>query len=117
MKYDDALDVFSLHGVGGIVGAVLVGVFANPAIGGSAGLLYGNGEQLIAQILSVIVTMAYAGLGTLALLMILKPIMGLRVSPQVEEKGLDIALHGETVAQMPEDILPESSNENLKQAA
>ncbi|MCB1580606.1 MAG: ammonium transporter, partial [Alphaproteobacteria bacterium] len=53
LKYDDALDVFGLHGVGGIVGAILVGVFANPEIGGAAGALYGNDKQLIAQILSV----------------------------------------------------------------
>ena len=97
LKYDDALDVFSLHGVGGIVGAVLVGVFATPSIGGAAGLLYGNSDQLVAQILSVIVTMAYSGVMTFAILMLIKPIMGLRVNPNVEYKGLDISLHGETV--------------------
>lgn len=97
LKYDDALDVFSLHGVGGIVGAVLVGVFASPAIGGAEGLLYGNSDQLIAQILSVIVTMGYSGAMTFVLLMVIKPVMGLRVQPDVEYKGLDLALHGETV--------------------
>ena len=97
LKYDDALDVFSLHGVGGIVGAIMVGVVANPDIGGAAGLLYGNSDQLVAQTLSVIVTMAYSGIATLALLMIVKSIMGLRVDPAIEYQGLDIALHGETV--------------------
>ncbi len=106
LKYDDALDVFSLHGIGGIVGAVLVGVFANPEIGGgAAGLLYGNPDQLVAQILSVVVTMAYSGVMTCVLLLMVKSVMGLRVSPDVEYQGLDIALHGETVTPVREDVL------------
>ncbi len=99
LKYDDALDVFGLHGVGGIVGAILVGVFANPDIGGAAGLLYGEPERVIAQILSVIVTIIYSGGVTFILLMIIRATIGLRVSPFVEYWGLDLAHHGETMAE------------------
>lgn len=101
MKLDDALDVFSLHGVGGIIGALLTGVFANPAIGSATGLLYGNPAQLTAQILSVIVVMAYSGVMTFALLMVVRAITGLRVKPRIEYEGLDLALHGETIAEPP----------------
>lgn len=97
MKLDDALDVFGIHGVGGIVGAILTGVFANPAIGGPAGALYGNSGQLVAQILSVIVVMVYSGVVTAGLLWIIKSTIGLRVDPRVEYHGLDLALHGETI--------------------
>lgn len=97
--YDDVLDVFSLHGVGGMVGAILVGVFANPDIGGATGALYGNITQLWAQIASVIVVAAYAAAATALILYILRPIMGLRVQPQEEYEGLDLALHGETIVE------------------
>lgn len=99
MKLDDALDVFSLHGIGGIIGAVLTGIFANPAIGPATGLLYGNPTQLAAQILSVIVVMIYSGAMTFALLMVVRAITGLRVKPRIEYEGLDLALHGETIAE------------------
>lgn len=104
LKYDDALDVFGLHGVGGIVGAILVGVLANPEIGGAAGALYGNDKQLIAQILSVIVTMVYSGVITLILLLIIRTLMGLRVDPRVEYWGLDLAHHGETIVEYMEGL-------------
>lgn len=104
LKYDDALDVFGLHGIGGIVGAVLVGVFANPAIGGAAGALYGNDTQLIAQILSVVVTMVYSGVVTLILLLVIRTLMGLRVDPKVEYWGLDLAHHGETIVEYLEGL-------------
>ncbi|NQZ14184.1 MAG: ammonium transporter [Alphaproteobacteria bacterium] len=104
LKYDDALDVFGLHGIGGIVGAVLVGVFANPDIGGAAGALYGNETRIFAQILSVVVTMAYSGVVTLILLMVVKTFFGLRVDPQVEYWGLDLAHHGETISEYTENL-------------
>ena len=104
LKYDDALDVFGLHGIGGIVGAVLVGVFANPEIGGAAGALYGNDTQLIAQILSVVVTMVYSGVVTLILLLVIRTLMGLRVDPKVEYWGLDLAHHGETIVEYLEGL-------------
>ena len=104
LKYDDALDVFGLHGVGGIVGAILVGVFANPDIGGASGLLYGNGEQVIAQILSVVVTFAYSAVMTFILLVAVRFVFGLRVDPRVEYWGLDLAHHGETIAEYNENL-------------
>lgn len=99
LKYDDALDVFGLHGVGGLVGAILVGVVANPEIGGGAGSAYGNDMQLGAQILSVIVTAVYSGVATFILLVVIRSVMGLRVSPYVEYWGLDLAHHGETIVE------------------
>lgn len=104
LKYDDALDVFGLHGVGGIVGAILVGVFANPDIGGAAGALYGNETQIFAQILSVIVTMVYSGVVTLIILLVIRTLMGLRVEPRVEYWGLDLAHHGETIVEYMEGL-------------
>lgn len=112
LKYDDALDVFGLHGVGGIVGAILVGVFANPEIsGGAAGLLYGDSERLVAQILSVLVTLVYSGVVTFLLLIVINAVIGLRVSPQVEYWGLDLAHHGETINEYNEN-LPKDYVEN-----
>lgn len=97
LKYDDALDVFGIHGIGGIVGAILTGIYANPAIGGASGLLYGNPDQLFAQIISVVVVMAYSGIVTWVLLVVIRAAMGLRVDARVEYHGLDLALHGETI--------------------
>lgn len=99
MKLDDALDVFSLHGVGGIIGALLTGIFANPAIGPATGLLYGNPTQFAAQIVSVIVVMVYSGVMTFVLLLIVRAVTGLRVKPRIEYEGLDLALHGETIVE------------------
>ncbi|MEM9468848.1 MAG: ammonium transporter [Pseudomonadota bacterium] len=116
LKYDDALDVFGLHGVGGIVGAILVGVFANPEIGGAAGALYGNETRIFAQILSVVVTIAYSGVVTLLLLLIIRTFFGLRVAPEVEYWGLDLAHHGETIAEYNEN-LPDSYLKETKPKA
>lgn len=104
LKYDDALDVFGLHGIGGIVGALLVGVFANPDIGGASGLLYGNDNQLTAQALSVIVTFVYSGVMTFILLKLVRLVFGLRVDPEVEYWGLDLAHHGETLSEYEENL-------------
>lgn len=98
VKLDDALDVFSLHGIGGIIGALLTGVFANPAIGPAAGWLYGNPSQFAAQFISIVVVMAYSAIMTLALLVVVRALTGLRVNPRIEYEGLDLALHGETIA-------------------
>ena len=117
LKYDDALDVFSLHGVGGIVGAILVGVFANPEIGGAAGALYGDEDRIWAQILSVLVTIGYSGVVTLILLLVIKTVMGLRVDERVEFWGLDMAHHGETVAEWDTETLPEHVPELLPKTA
>lgn len=96
-KYDDALDVFGLHGIGGIVGAMLTGIFANPEIIGAAGTLYGGNTQLWAQLLSIIIVAAYSAVMTAGLLFALRYTIGLRVQPRHEYKGLDLALHGQSL--------------------
>ncbi|KAF0118300.1 MAG: ammonium transporter Amt family [Rhodospirillaceae bacterium] len=97
--YDDSLDVFGVHGVGGIVGALLTGVFAVQAIGGEgkAGLIDGNPGQILTQAYGVGVTVLYTAVVTAVLLFGIKTVMGLRVTPEEEREGLDISLHGETV--------------------
>ena len=98
--YDDALDVFGVHCIGGIVGALLTGVFATIAIKGGdvpVGGIDGNWGQVAIQAKGVAYTLVYSGVGTFVLLMITKIFFGLRVSPQEEVEGLDINLHGETV--------------------
>ena len=98
--YDDSLDVFGVHAVGGIVGAVLTGVFATVAItGGDAPLggLEGNWAQVGIQIKGIVATIVYCGLGTFVLLMVTKIFFGLRVTPQEEVDGLDISQHGEVI--------------------
>jgi Amt family ammonium transporter len=104
LGYDDSLDVFGVHGIGGIVGAVLTGVFADPGIAGKdptgvpiAGLLYGNPGQVWTQIEGVLTTIVWCGLMSLVILFVVKMLVGLRVDEETEVSGLDIGLHGETV--------------------
>jgi Amt family ammonium transporter len=94
---DDALDVFAVHGIGGIVGALLTGVFAVEAIGGTPGLLEGNPGVMAAQFIAVGATLVYSLVVTLAILFILDKIpgLGLRVVDRDEDEGLDISAHGE----------------------
>lgn len=94
---DDALDVFAVHGIGGIVGALLTGVFAVAAIGGTPGLIEGNGLALQANFISVIATLAYSLIATLIILKVLDliPGLGLRVTDRSEDEGLDLSAHGE----------------------
>ena len=94
--YDDALDVFGIHGVAGIVGAILTGVFADPAVNESAGLLYGNPKQVLIQIEGVIATLVYSGVLTAVIIFIAKALTGLRVKEDEEIEGLDKAQHGES---------------------
>jgi Amt family ammonium transporter len=96
LGYDDALDVFGIHGVAGILGAVLTGVFADPSINEAGkGLLYGNPGQVLIQILSVVVTIIYSAIATFVILMVAKALTGLRVSPEEEIAGLDSSQHRE----------------------
>jgi Amt family ammonium transporter len=95
--YDDALDAFGVHGVGGILGALLTGVFAVEAYGGTAGLLEGNPGQLINQIEGILIIVVYDVIVSLILLKIIDAVIGLRVTKEVEQEGLDLALHGEAV--------------------
>ena len=94
---DDALDVFAVHGIGGIVGSLLTGVFAVSAIGGIPGLIEGNGGALVANIIAVVATLAYSLIATLVILKILDmiPGLGLRVGEKEEDEGLDLSAHGE----------------------
>ncbi len=95
--YDDSLDAFGIHGVGGILGAILTGVFASEAIGGKPGLLDGNSAQVMLQVEGVVVTIVYCAVATFIILKVIDVIIGLRVSAEAEVNGLDIELHGETV--------------------
>lgn len=92
LGYDDSLDAFGVHGVGGIVGALLVGVFAS--VGGT-GLLLGNSSQMLIQLQGVVVTIIYAAAGTLLIGFILNKTIGLKVSESEENIGLDKTQHGE----------------------
>lgn len=93
--YDDALDVFGIHGVAGIMGAILTGVFADPNVGGTPGLIYGNFKQVIVQIGGVIATIIYSGILTAVILFVVKAVVGLRVSEEEEIEGVDSTEHGE----------------------
>jgi ammonium transporter, Amt family len=95
--YDDSLDVFGVHCVGGIIGAILTGVFAVEAIGGAKGALEGNVGQIMTQIEGVAATLIWSGLATFVILIVVNIITGVRVSQAVEVEGLDINLHGEVV--------------------
>jgi Amt family ammonium transporter len=100
-RVDDALDVFGVHGVGGVIGALATGIFAtklvNPA--GSDGLLYGNPGQLITQLIAVVAVAAYAAAITWVLLKVVDILIGLRVSQDEERRGLDTTQHGEVAYQ------------------
>lgn len=98
--YDDSLDAFGVHGVGGTLGALLTGVFATravlaPASGAPVGLLEGNGAQMIAQGAGVVASVVLAVVGTFIILKVLDATMGLRVTQDEELKGLDLSQHGE----------------------
>ena len=93
--YDDTLDAFGIHGIGGTIGAILTGVFADPAINGAKGLLYGNPGQLWTQLIAVAVTLVYSGVMTFIIFMIIKAVVGLRVGAEEETIGLDESEHGE----------------------
>lgn len=96
LGYDDALDVFGVHGLSGVWGAIATGIFASPAINEAAGLVFGNPSQVTVQIISIIVTAAYAGLITLILAKALDKTIGLRVDERTEVDGLDSHLHEES---------------------
>jgi Amt family ammonium transporter len=97
LQFDDSLDTYPIHGVGGTVGAILTGIFATKAVNsaGNDGLLFGNPGLLIPQIVGVIATYIFAAVGTFAILKLLGFFMELRVQPNSEDQGLDITEHGE----------------------
>ncbi|MDR0800395.1 MAG: ammonia channel protein, partial [Endomicrobium sp.] len=95
-KIDDALDAFGCHGIGGIWGGILTGVFVNPAInGGKPGLIFGQTEQLFSQIEGILVTFAIVIVGTLLCAGIVRMFIPLRVEKKEELIGLDMSEHGE----------------------
>jgi Amt family ammonium transporter len=96
--YDDSLDVFGVHAIGGIVGAILTGVLSRNAIAeGKGGLIDGNAGQVLTQIYGVAVTLIYCAIVTYIILKVIDIVIGLRVKPEEEREGLDITLHGEAV--------------------
>ena len=97
LGYDDSLDAFGVHGIGGIVGALLTGVFAVEAIGGTAGALEGNVGQMVLQLEGIAGTIIYCAVATFVILKVVQLVMGLRVDEETEISGLDLELHGETV--------------------
>ena len=104
LGYDDSLDVFGVHCVGGIVGAILTGVFAVGSLSASTtlpagypGLLEGNPGQVWLQVVGVLSTLVYSGIGSFILLKIIDVVIGLRVTDEQEREGLDQSLHGEAV--------------------
>ena len=95
--YDDALDAFGVHAIGGAAGALLTGVFAVEQYGGTAGMLEGNWGQMVNQAIGILTVFVYDAVVTLIILKVVDIFIGLRVSDEVEREGLDLALHGETV--------------------
>ncbi len=97
LGYDDSLDAFGVHGIGGVVGCLLTGVFADPELGGM-GFAEGIttiGQQVWAQFLSLVVTIVFSGVLSFIILKVVDAIVGLRVEENEEQEGLDLALHGE----------------------
>jgi len=96
LGYDDSLDAFGIHGVGGILGAVLTGIFADPSVNDlGKGLLFGNPKQLLSQLIAVVITIVYSAVATLVIFGIAKVTTGIRVHEEHEITGLDESQHGE----------------------
>ena len=99
LGYDDSLDAFGVHGVGGVTGAILTGVLAVSAVGGDghSGLIDGNSRQVLIQLYGVACTVVYDAIASLILLKLVDLVIGLRVDLDTEREGLDLAIHGEVV--------------------
>ncbi len=97
-KYDDSLDVFGVHGIGGIVGAIMTGILCAPSLGGTGFVVEAGtmGAQVFAQIKGVVTTIVWSGVGSLILLYITKAVTGIRVEEDAERQGLDLTSHGES---------------------
>jgi Amt family ammonium transporter len=100
LRADDSLDVFGIHGVCGIIGALLTGVFTSPALGGTGAAAYAVGRQLGVQALSVAITVSWSGLVALAAFFAARCLLGLRVHHDAERQGLDISSHGESAYEL-----------------
>jgi Amt family ammonium transporter len=99
LGYDDSLDVFGVHGVGGVLGTLAVGVFATSAVAGAdvGGLIDGKGQQVLTQAFGIVVAIGWSGIVTLVILKVVDVVIGLRVTHEEEIEGLDQSLHGEQV--------------------
>jgi Amt family ammonium transporter len=95
LGYDDSLDAFGVHGIGGIFGALATGIFASKAVNGCDGLLYGNPGQFLLQVKAVAVTVVYSGVVSFLLFKLVDKLVGLRVSEHEERVGLDLTQHKE----------------------
>ena len=96
LQLDDALDAFGCHGVGGILGGIMAGIFADPAVGGKAGLFYGNVQLFLAQLESIVFTIVFAGLLSFVIISVIKFFMPIRVTDSEEALGMDRIEHDET---------------------
>ena len=97
LGYDDSLDVFGVHGIGGATGTILAGVFAVAAVGETAGLLEGNSQQVLLQLYGIVATLLWSGIVTFVLLKVIGFFVPLRVRDEDERAGLDVSLHGESL--------------------
>jgi ammonium transporter, Amt family len=95
--YDDSLDVFGVHGIGGIVGALGIGVLGSQSWGGTAGLIEGSAHQLLIQFEGIVIVATWCAIVSFAILKVIDLTIGLRVSKDIEIEGLDLNLHGEVV--------------------
>jgi Amt family ammonium transporter len=100
LRVDDALDVFAVHGVGGTFGAIATGIFATTAINAYPGLIDGNPQQVVTQVVAVGATIAYAVVATFVIVKVVDFILGIRVTQKDEEAGLDLSVHGEAAYQV-----------------
>ena len=100
-RVDDALDVFAVHGIGGMFGAIATGVLASSTVQAAySGLIDGNPQQVVTQAIAVVATIAYAVVGTYLIVKVVDVLLGIRVKPEAEELGLDLSVHGEVAYQV-----------------
>ena len=100
-RVDDALDVFAVHGIGGMFGAIATGVLASSTVQAAySGLIDGNPQQVVTQVTAVVATVAYAVVGTYLIVKVVDVLLGIRVKPEAEELGLDLSVHGEVAYQV-----------------
>jgi len=100
-RVDDALDVFAVHGVGGMFGAIATGIFASSTVQAAySGAVSGNPQQIVTQVIAVGATIAYAAVGTVVIVKVVDVLLGIRVKPEAEAMGLDLSVHGEAAYQV-----------------
>ena len=110
-NFDDALDAFGIHAVGGAIGGLLLGCLAKESVGGHDGMFYGNGMQLGQQLLGIVVTAVWSAIGTSLIMYTVDKTIGLRVHPKIELAGLDRSEHGTTMDAQMVNLAKRRSNE------